>query len=1010
MANKTYEIVLQLKVEGVSKEAEAIARIEQELTKLNNTRKYYLDLVKQGHTLGKVGINELAQTEASIKSLNVQKQSLNTTMTQAARLQQAETGTMNNLRARNAELRKAMNELNLTTAEGVRKMKDMKSEYDVNIKKIRDFDRALSGSKTLVGEYGRAFGATFNTMGKAAAGFFTVNAAFGVLKNAFNVYAEFDKKSANLAAILEKSKGDIKFLADQAKELGSTSVFTASEITQLQTELAKLGFTDVEISKSTKAVMALAAATDYSIELTAELTGSVLRMYELDASEMQRVTDVLGRGTTMTALSMSKLATAMPYVGKSADLAGVSLERTVALLGVLSNRGVDASIAGTSLRNIFIELAKKGLTWEQAMGRIRNAMGDGTNKTKANAVAFELFGKRGAAASLILATTTAETDKLTEAFVNSKGAVMQMSEVILDNVTGSLKLAKTAWQGFILSIEDGSGTLSTVIRGAIELFGDFFTMLRKANEGESIALQKLKMDSDYATQVAKKYEEITKAVMLATSDEEVYATVIAKRLDLQNKIRSLEYSAAQLEKDKKGFHKERILELQFERDAYIDLVKKIEDDYLPIIKKMGRGAPIASQVKTTGLNEDEGTTGGEGKDANKEAEKKIKATEQMVDMINKLNVQLIENEIIRANAEVEVWRKQEIKKVDESVVSEKLKSEAKTVINQTYLKKLTDIAEKSQADWLEQDKKDAEEKQKLDEDRLKKEEEHAQRVKEIREKYGLVTTEESRFNELLELQTLFSQKLISWEEYFIALAILQGKWDKEEEDKDKKKEKLKEKGKLMAYRGLKDVAASYYSYLDVQMEEELLKAGKNAQKKAQIQKEYGEKKRMFAYTSAIINAAEGVTKIWAEFSTMPMIAWALTAIEALATGIQIATIKKQKFATGGVIESGNELPNTPRGVDNTLILAKPGEVILNESQQIRAGGADFFKRIGVPGFATGGVIGGIPSPAANDSTVSIDAMVSGISNQMKSLKVVLNVNELHDAEDELSVILQTSGL
>src|SRR5690606_36355643 len=61
------------------------------------------------------------------------------------------------------------------------------------------------------------------------------------------------------------------------------------------------------------------------------------------------------------------------------------------------------------------------------------------------------------------------------------------------------------------------------------------------------------------------------------------------------------------------------------------------------------------------------------------------------------------------------------------------------------------------------------------------------------------------------------------------------------------------------------------------------------------------------------------------------------------------------YATGGRIYSG-ALISRSNG-DDRLITAKTGEVILNEEQQSRAGGAAFFRAIGVPGFATGGMVG-----------------------------------------------------
>jgi hypothetical protein len=83
----------------------------------------------------------------------------------------------------------------------------------------------------------------------------------------------------------------------------------------------------------------------------------------------------------------------------------------------------------------------------------------------------------------------------------------------------------------------------------------------------------------------------------------------------------------------------------------------------------------------------------------------------------------------------------------------------------------------------------------------------------------------------------------------------------------------------------------------------------------------------------------------------------------LATSIQgVQTLSG--FADGGLVNGGVEISRS--NGDNRLITAKDGEVILNKSQQLALGGSSVFKSIGVPGFATGGVVG---SPISNLSTI-----------------------------------------
>jgi len=248
---------------------------------------------------------------------------------------------------------------------------------------IKKLNAGLVKADVATGRFGRNVGNYPKGLGKATAGLKQFAGALGLtsgifllaqgLKEAFNTIKDFGQANANLASILGTTRGNIRELTEDAKRLGSISAFTASQITSLQVELAKLGFSRKEILQSTEAIQSLAQATGTDLAQSAMQVGATLRAFNLDASEAGRVVDVLALSTSKSALDMTKLATALPIVSSTAKVAGVSIERTTALLGVLADRGLDASTSGTSLRNIFLELSKQGLTWDEAMGQINDS-------------------------------------------------------------------------------------------------------------------------------------------------------------------------------------------------------------------------------------------------------------------------------------------------------------------------------------------------------------------------------------------------------------------------------------------------------------------------------------------------------------------------------------------------------------------------------------------------------------------------------------------------------------
>lgn len=440
-----------------------IAKINAEYKKSNTLKTNSIALDKQKTQL-LIQEERLKQTKLRTEKQLVQQQK---------RLDAEEKKRLTTLRATNSAYKKQSLEL----GDLRRRYKDLAVAGRENGKvakgmliDINRLNASLVKADASVGQYGRNVGNYPKIFGKATASMRQFAGALGLtsgifllvngIRDAIGIFKNFEQSNANLASILGKTSDEITLLTSNAKALGETTVFTASQITELQTELAKLGFNESEILASTEAIQGLAAATGTDLAQSATQVGSVIRTFGLDASEATRVVDVLATSTTKSALDMSKLAVALPIVGSTAKTAGLSLERTTSLLGVLSDRGLDASTSATSLRNIFLELSKQGLTWEEAMGQINSA-------TDKNATAMQLFGKRGATASIILAENAKSADELTMALLKSGGSAKKMADTQLDTLEGSLKLLRSAWEGVVLETlkSDGAfGGLKDVIK------------------------------------------------------------------------------------------------------------------------------------------------------------------------------------------------------------------------------------------------------------------------------------------------------------------------------------------------------------------------------------------------------------------------------------------------------------------------------------------------------------------------------------------------------------------
>ena len=282
--------------------------------------------------------------------------------------------------------------------------------------------------------------------------------------------AQYEKALSGLKAITGASSEDISRLSEEAKKLGSTTAFTASEVVALQTELAKLGFKTDDISNSTADVLDLAAALDVNLAEAAEFTGSLIRSFGLTTAETGRVVDVMAKSTSSSALNFESLRESLKLVAPVSTSVGVSLEKTTALLGVLADRGLKGSIAGTGLAKSFIMLSKRGLTLEQGIKKVTDSGFDLNT-------AIDLVGVVGAKTFITLAKGAEDIGKLEGALNNASGAAKSLADERLNNLKGDITILQSAWEGFILAIEDGSGALNKLgrflVQGVTKAIGFF---------------------------------------------------------------------------------------------------------------------------------------------------------------------------------------------------------------------------------------------------------------------------------------------------------------------------------------------------------------------------------------------------------------------------------------------------------------------------------------------------------------------------------------------------------
>ena len=261
----------------------------------------------------------------------------------------------------------------------------------------------------------------------------------------FNVFKNFEAEMAKVQAVSGATAEEFESLSKNAKDLGASTMFSAREVATLQTEFAKLGFTAKEITKVTGATLALAQASGTDLARAAEVAGSTLRAFGMDASETGRVTDVMASSFSSSALDMETFAESMKFVAPVAKSAGMSLEETSAMLAVLANAGIKGSQAGTALRRIISEIGATGKPTAQAL---QDLAAQGLNLADAK----DEVGRSAQSALLVLAEGVNQIAPTTQALQNSAGAAQEMADTMGSTAFGASKRLESAMEGLGISI------------------------------------------------------------------------------------------------------------------------------------------------------------------------------------------------------------------------------------------------------------------------------------------------------------------------------------------------------------------------------------------------------------------------------------------------------------------------------------------------------------------------------------------------------------------------------
>lgn len=322
----------------------------------------------------------------------------------------------------------------------------------------------------------------------------------GLAKSSVSVGMNFDASMSQVAATMGTTVDQIDNLTKVAKEMGSTTKFTATQAADALNYLALAGYDADKAAEVLPSVLNLAAAGGMDLAYASDLVTDAMASLNIEANK-QNVDDFgnkLAMAASKANANVSQLGEAILTVGgTAANLKGGTTELTTAL-GLLANVGIKGAEGGTHLRNIILSLqsptdeaAKKmqklGLQVYDSQGKMRglndilsdlNSAMNGMTQGQKDSIINQLFNKTDlAAVNGLLAAQGEQWDTLAAQIDNADGAMGQMAETQIDNLQGAMTIMSSAFEGMQLAVYD---ELEPTLTEAVKWGTDCLTQLTTA--------------------------------------------------------------------------------------------------------------------------------------------------------------------------------------------------------------------------------------------------------------------------------------------------------------------------------------------------------------------------------------------------------------------------------------------------------------------------------------------------------------------------------------------------
>ena len=314
------------------------------------------------------------------------------------------------------------------------------------------------------------------------------------LGSLIEIPVNFESQLAKAGAIAGATGDALKELETEARRLGATTRYSATEVAEAMEYMGMAGWTNQEILAGLEEVLDLATVSGMDLGAASDFVTDGLTALGMEAGDAAKMVDILAAASTSSNTSVEQMQRAFTNCAPVAGTLGINLRDLTLALGLMADKGVKGAKAGTALKNLMANLSaptEKQLSYikkfnlEGAQQKIVNgdlvggikemqaALSKLTPQQK-NAVITTIAGKEALSGiSALLNTTEADLAELEKALDNCDGAASEMADNFDNTLKGALLGLASAMQERLLQIFD---QCEESIKGVTKQFTEFFNI------------------------------------------------------------------------------------------------------------------------------------------------------------------------------------------------------------------------------------------------------------------------------------------------------------------------------------------------------------------------------------------------------------------------------------------------------------------------------------------------------------------------------------------------------